>query len=323
MTYIFGPVPSRRLGLSLGIDLIPPKTCTYDCLYCQVGRTTCLTAEPDMFVPTGDVIEELRDVIEKTHPDTVTLAGSGEPTLHSEIDRIISLVKDVTDTRVALLTNGALLWRKEVRDRVLGADIIMPTLTTVFEETFRKIHRPHRGLGLPSIIGGLKKLREEYGGIVLIEIVLLSGINDNMKELEGIKEVMQDISPDKIQLNTVVRPPSDPRAMPLNMEQMEKIRDFFGKKAEIIASVSADKKAGEYGPNLKTIVEMARRRPVTEADIAGVLNISREESERVLKGLLLKGDIKKQEHEGEVYYTALGRKVQDQSGNRSYGKTDR
>jgi wyosine [tRNA(Phe)-imidazoG37] synthetase (radical SAM superfamily) len=323
MTYIFGPVPSRRLGLSLGIDLIPPKTCTYDCLYCQVGRTTCLTAEPDMFVPTGDVIEELRDVIEKTHPDTVTLAGSGEPTLHSEIDRIISLVKDVTDTRVALLTNGALLWRKEVRDRVLGADIIMPTLTTVFEETFRKIHRPHRGLGLPSIIGGLKKLREEYGGIVLIEIVLLSGINDNMKELEGIKEVMQDISPDKIQLNTVVRPPSDPRAMPLNMEQMEKIRDFFGKKAEIIASVSADKKAGEYGPNLKTIVEMARRRPVTEADIAGVLNISREESERVLKGLLLKGDIKKQEHEGEVYYTALERKVQDQSGNRSYGKTDR
>jgi len=309
MTYIFGPVPSRRLGLSLGIDLIPPKTCTYDCLYCQVGRTTCLTAEPGLFAPTGEVIEELRDVIEKAHPDTVTLAGSGEPTLHSEIDKIISLVKDVTDTRVALLTNGALLWRKEVRDRVLGADLIMPTLTTVFEETFGKIHRPHRGLKLPSIIAGLKKLREEYGGIILLEIVLLSGINDNMKELEGMKDVIEDISPDKIQLNTVVRPPSDPGAMPLNMEQMEKIRDFFGKKAEIIASVSSNKKAGEYDPNLKTIVEMARRRPVTAADIAGVLNISREESERVLKGLLLKGAIRKQEHEREVYYTAREKKV--------------
>jgi wyosine [tRNA(Phe)-imidazoG37] synthetase (radical SAM superfamily) len=309
MTYIFGPVPSRRLGQSLGIDLIPPKTCTYDCLYCQVGRTTCLTAEPGLFVPTGEVIEELKDVIEKTHPDTITLAGSGEPTLHSEIDQVISLVKDVTDTRVALLTNGSLLWRKEVRDRVLGADLIMPTLTTVFEKTFRKIHRPHRGLELPSIIEGLKELRKEYGGVVLLEIVLLSGINDNMKELEGMKDVIEDISPDKIQLNTVVRPPSDHSAMPLNMAQMEKIRDFFGEKAEIIASVSSNKKAWEYDPDLNTIVEMARRRPITASDISGVLDISLKESERVLKGLLIKGAIRKQEHDREVYYTAREKKV--------------
>ena len=309
MTYIFGPVPSRRLGLSLGIDLIPPKTCTYDCLYCQVGRTTCLTAEPDLFVPTGEVIEELKDIIEKTRPDTITLAGSGEPTLHSEIDQVISMVKGVTDTQVALLTNGALLWRKDVRDRVLGADFIMPTLTTVFEETFRRIHRPHRGLVLSSIIEGLKGLRKEYGGVVLLEIVLLSGINDNMKELEAMKNVIEDISPDKIQLNTVVRPPSDRSAVPLNMEQMEKIKDFFGEKAEIIVSVSSNKKAGEYDPNLNTIVEMARRRPVTAADISGVLDISREESERVLKGLLLKGAIRKQEHDREVYYTAREKKA--------------
>jgi wyosine [tRNA(Phe)-imidazoG37] synthetase (radical SAM superfamily) len=309
MTYIFGPVPSRRLGQSLGIDLIPPKTCTYDCLYCQVGRTTCLAAEPGLFVPTGEVIEELKDVIKKTHPDTITLAGSGEPTLHSEIDQVISLIKGVTDTRIALLTNGALLWRKEVRDRVLGADLIMPTLTTVFEKTFRKIHRPHRGLELPSIIEGLKELRKEYGGVVLLEIFLLSGINDNMKELEGVKDVIEDIFPDKIQLNTVVRPPSDHSAMPLNMEQMEKIRDFFGEKAEIIASVSSIKKAWEYDPDLNTIVEMARRRPITASDISNVLDISREELERVLKGLLIKGAIKKQEHDREVYYTAQENKV--------------
>jgi wyosine [tRNA(Phe)-imidazoG37] synthetase (radical SAM superfamily) len=309
MTYIFGPVPSRRLGQSLGIDLIPPKTCTYDCLYCQVGRTTCLAAEPGLFVPTGEVIEELKDVIKKTHPDTITLAGSGEPTLHSEIDQVISLIKDVTDTRIALLTNGALLWRKEVRDRVLGADLIMPTLTTVFEKTFRKIHRPHRGLELPSIIEGLKELRKEYGGVVLLEIFLLSGINDNMKELEGVKDAIEDIFPDKIQLNTVIRPPSDHSAMPLNMEQMEKIRDFFGEKAEIIASVSSTKKAREYDPDLNTIVEMARRRPITASDISNVLDISREELERVLKGLLIKGAIRKQEHDREVYYTARENKV--------------
>src|SRR4030043_2210052 len=130
-----------------------------------------------------------------------------------------------------------------------------------------------------------------------------------MKELEAMKNVIEDISPDKIQLNTVVRPPSDRSAVPLNMEKMEKIKDFFGEKAEIIVSVSSNKKAGEYDPNLKTIVEMARRRPVTAADIAGVLNISREESERVLKGLLLKGAVRRQEHEREVYYTASEKKV--------------
>ena len=313
MTYVFGPVPSRRLGLSLGIDLIPSKTCTYDCLYCQVGRTTCLTVEPEPFVPTGEVIGELNDALEKVHPDTITLAGSGEPTLHSEIDQVISFLKGITDTRVALLTNGALLWRKAVRNRVLGADLIMPTLTTVFEETFQAIHRPHGSLGLPLIIEGLKELRKDYEGIILLEVVLLAGINDNKKELEGIRKVIEEISPDKIQLNTVVRPPSDPRALSLDMEQMEDIKNFFGEKAEIIAGISSNKKAGEYDPHFKAIVEMAKRRPVTAADIAGVLNITPEESEAILKGLLLKGAIKKQDHEREVFYTAQ-EKVHETSG---------
>jgi wyosine [tRNA(Phe)-imidazoG37] synthetase (radical SAM superfamily) len=304
MTYVFGPVPSRRLGLSLGIDLIPSKTCTYDCLYCQVGRTTCLTAEPELFVPTGEVIGELKDALEKIHPDTITLAGSGEPTLHSEIDQVISFIKGITSTRIALLTNGSLLWRKEIRDRVSDADIIMPTLTTVFEETFEEIHRPHRELVLPLIIDGLKELREDYEGIILLEVFLLAGINDNKKELEGIRKVIEEISPDKIQLNTVVRPPSDPRAMSLDMEQLEKIKNFFGEKAEIIAGVSSNRRAGEYDPHFKDIVEMAKRRPITASDIADVLNITPDESERILKGLLLKGAIKEQKHEREVFYTA-------------------
>jgi len=304
MTYVFGPVPSRRLGLSLGIDLIPSKTCTYDCLYCQVGRTTYLTAEPEVFVPTGEVIGELKDTLEKFHPDTITLAGSGEPTLHSEIDQVISFLKGITDTRVALLTNGSLLWRKTVRNRVLGADLIMPTLTTVFEDTFRLIHRPHKELQLPIIIEGLKELRKDYEGAILLEVVLLAGINDNKKELEGMKKVIEEISPDKIQLNTVVRPPSDPRAMSLDMEQLEKIKNFFGEKAEIIAGISSNKKAGEFDPQFKAIIEMAKRRPITAADIAGVLDITLDESERILKGFLLKGTIKKQEHEREVFYIA-------------------
>ena len=304
MTYIFGPVPSRRLGLSLGIDLIPPKTCTYDCLYCQVGRTTCLTVDQEPFVPTGEVTAELEKVLERVHPDTITLSGSGEPTLNAEIDQVISFIKGITDTRVALLTNGSLLWRKEVRNRVLGADLIMPTLTTVFENTFRVIHRPHKGLDLPMIIEGFKELRKDYGGLILLEVVLLANINDNKKELEGIKKVIEEIRPDKIQLNTVVRPPSDSRAMSLDIEKLNNIKEFFGDRAEIIPTISSKKRTGKYDSWIKTIVEMSKRRPVTVADIVGVLNITPEESEGILKGLLLKGIIKKQEHGRNTFYIA-------------------
>ena len=132
MTILFGPVPSRRLGLSLGVDLIPPKTCTFDCLYCQVGRTTLKTADPKAFVPIQEVLDALRLRLGKVRPDFVTFSGSGEPTLHAQIDQAIALVKERGALRTAVLTTGSLFWRPEVRERVLQADAIMPTLSTVF-----------------------------------------------------------------------------------------------------------------------------------------------------------------------------------------------
>jgi wyosine [tRNA(Phe)-imidazoG37] synthetase (radical SAM superfamily) len=145
MPLVFGPVPSRRLGLSLGIDLIPPKTCSYDCLYCQVGATTCKSIEPKPYVEANYVINELEEVLKKSNPDIITFSGSGEPTLNSKIGEAISAVKKITDIEVALLTNGSLLQFKEIRERALGADIIIPTLTSVFDKTFRTIHRYNRG----------------------------------------------------------------------------------------------------------------------------------------------------------------------------------
>ena len=146
MSYIFGPVPSRRLGLSLGVDLIPPKTCTYDCLYCEVGRTTCHTIETAPLVPLQKISHELESALSKNRPDTITLAGSGEPILNSEIDGIISFIKNRTSVQVALLTNGSLFWKEEVIRKVMGADIILPTFSTVFDDTYKVIHRPCSGL---------------------------------------------------------------------------------------------------------------------------------------------------------------------------------
>jgi wyosine [tRNA(Phe)-imidazoG37] synthetase (radical SAM superfamily) len=302
MTYVFGPVPSRRLGLSLGVDLIPAKTCTYDCLYCQVGRTTQKTVLTNAFVPIQEVIDELKKRLEIFTPDAVTLSGSGEPTLYSKIDQVIAAIKRITDTKIAILTNGSLFGQGVVRRRVAGADIIMPTLTTAFEETFRTIHRSHPELHLKSIIGGLKRLRQMYNGQIFLEVFLLAQINDSQKELEGLKKVIDEISPDKIQLNTVVRPPADQSAISLDMERLKEIRDFFGEKAEIIAETPLRRRWGQYETMVESILAMAKRRPLRASDIAILFNMPLQEAEGVVKGLEIKGTLRQQEHLGEIYY---------------------
>ncbi len=302
MDYIFGPVPSRRLGLSLGVDLIPAKTCTYDCLYCQVGRTTQKTVEISAFVPVQRVLGELKKRLEIFRPDAVTLSGSGEPTLYSEIDHVIGSIKGITDVPVAILTNGSLLWREEVRRRVAGADIIMPTLTTAYEETFIIIHRSHPDLNVGRVIEGLVHLRQMYKGHLFLEIFLLAGINDNEKELEGLTRVIEEISPDKIQLNTVVRPPSDPRALSLDIKRLEEIRKLFGERAEIIVETPLRRKRGKHDALAETILEMARRRPLRAVDIANVCDIPLGDAEAIVRELKVKKGLRQQEHSGELYY---------------------
>ena len=302
MAHVFGPVPSRRLGLSLGVDLIPLKTCTYNCLYCQVGRTTRRSLEIESFVPVTEVLEELEEKHEICSPNAITFSGSGEPTLSSDIDRVISFVKERTDTKTVVLTNGSLLWREDVRHRISGADIIMPTLTTAFDETFRLIHEPHADLDLNTIVEGLKSLRRTYEGNLFLEVVLLAGFNDSEKELEGLKSMIDQISPDKIQLNTVVRPPSDPRAVSLDIKRLEEIKSLFGEKAEIIAQTPLKHTRGEDDTVNATILEMAKRRPVRARDVANVCDIPLEEADSLIKGLVVKGALRQQEHEGEVYY---------------------
>jgi wyosine [tRNA(Phe)-imidazoG37] synthetase (radical SAM superfamily) len=304
VTYVFGPVPSRRLGLSLGVDLIPPKTCSYDCLYCQVGRTTCVTVESKAFVSLEQVLKELKESFARRKPDFVTFSGSGEPTLHSGIGEAISFVKKESELKVAVLTNGSLLWRQEVRERLLEADVIMPTLSTVHEETFRKIHRPHPDLHVSTIIQGLKRLREIYSGELHVEVMLLAGLNDSDKELTGLKQALIDIAPERIQLNTVVRPPADAGAISLDRVKMEEVKNFFGKKAEVVAFIPPMHRDQSYDSLSAALVEMAKRRPVRALDAAHALGIAVDEVERLVKGLMLKGRLRPQAHLDETYYVS-------------------
>lgn len=302
MTHVFGPVPSRRLGLSLGVDLIPSKTCTFDCIYCQVGRTTNKTLEEGPFVPVGEVVAQIEERLLICTPDVITLAGSGEPTLYSEIAGVIQGIKGITKTDVVLLTNGSLFWREEVRRRVLEADIIMPTLSSAFDATFRSIHRPHHGLDLKTVVKGLRLLRKDYTGRLYLEVVLLAGINDTQREIRGLKALIDRIHPEKIQLNTVVRPPSDARAKPLDRDRLEEIKLFFGEKAEIIATTPVLGKAGQGDLLVKQFLDMVKRRPLSPTDAADSLGLSLEGAEGLIKGLVIKGFIRRQEHLGEVFY---------------------
>jgi wyosine [tRNA(Phe)-imidazoG37] synthetase (radical SAM superfamily) len=308
MPYVFGPVPSRRLGLSLGVDLIPHKTCSFDCLYCQVGRTTARSIVPEPYAPVGAVVEEIRQKLLKRRPDVITLAGSGEPTLHSQIGEVVNAVKDITDIPVVLLTNGSLFWKDEVRKRALKADIIMPTLTSALETTFRTVHRPHADLRLDRIVRGLKQLRREYAGRLFLEVVFLAGINDTDAEVAGLRELVADIDPDKVQINTVIRPPADAEALPLDRKRLEEIKVAFGEKAEIVADVPSKGQAGKAVRKAEDVLEMLTRRPLKQRDVEKTLGLSPEDAADLLKGLLIKGYIREQNHSGDIYYQPSGRK---------------
>jgi wyosine [tRNA(Phe)-imidazoG37] synthetase (radical SAM superfamily) len=304
VAYVFGPVPSRRLGLSLGVDLTPRKTCTYDCLYCQVGSTTRITAEPSPFVPVEEVIHELEQKLRRVTPDFITVSGSGEPTLHSQIDQIIAYVKRRRDFRVAVLTNGSLLWREEVMERVVGADMIMPTLCTAFEETYRAIHRPHPSITLDLLIRGLKDLRRAFRGQLFLEVMLLKGFNDREGEIVALKSVIEEIGPDRVQLNTVVRPPSDPSAVALDRKALKDIEKCFGVTGQIIADRQRKPKDQRSDALSAQILEMAGRRPVRPADVANALGVPLSQVNNLMRTLEESGSLRSREHGSETFYIA-------------------
>ena len=310
MKYVFGPVPSRRLGLSLGVDLIPSKTCSFDCLYCEVGRTTELTLTPLNHAPYAEVVREVKERLQTCRPDVITIAGSGEPTLYADLEKVIGGIKEITEIDVALLTNGSLFWREEIVRRVLHVDIILPTLSSAFEDTFRKIHRPPAELLLEKVIDGLKKLRAMYPGRIFLETIFLAGMNDTDEEIAALKSVIEAINPDKIQLNTVVRPPADIRAKCLDMKRLKEIKNFFGPKAEIVAGAPVGREKKGWESAAEDFLEMVRRRPLTAADMARLSNMGLQDAQSVIKGLLMKGMIQKREHSGEIFYVAGEENVQ-------------
>jgi wyosine [tRNA(Phe)-imidazoG37] synthetase (radical SAM superfamily) len=302
MAHLFGPVPSRRLGRSLGVDLIPPKTCTYDCIYCEVGPTTHPTRQ--RFAYQADaILRELADHLQDPAPapDVITLAGSGEPTLNLGLGRIIREIKAMSQISVAVLTNGALLYLPEVRRELAAADVVLPSLDAAREEVYRAINRPLPEFSLESLLEGLMSFRREYRGRIWLEVMLLKGLNDTEAELALLRRALREIAPDKIQLNTAVRPVVEAAARPLDPDEMAAAAAYLGGPVEVIASFNRGDIAG--GPcQDEDFVEMLSRRPMTAPDLAQALGLPLMQVEAQLKRLTASGRIAFNRYHDQEFY---------------------
>jgi wyosine [tRNA(Phe)-imidazoG37] synthetase (radical SAM superfamily) len=292
--YLFGPVPSRRLGMSLGVDLVPHKVCSLDCVYCECGSTTNLTTERKEYIPYDKVIKELKLYFKNSpDPDYITFSGSGEPTLNSQIGNVLEFIKQKKpDIPIAVLTNGTLLYKKQVRSELLKADLVLPSLDAASMKSFQKINRPEAGITIENYIQGLESFRNEFSGEIWLETLIIPGYNDHQEDLIQLKEAFLKIEPDRIQLNTLDRPGVIPNIKSATKQDLQKIVDFWAPlNVEIIAASSQRKKIASYRQDIEsTILETVYRRPCTLNDLSTILGIHINELNKYLD--VLEGDQK-------------------------------
>jgi wyosine [tRNA(Phe)-imidazoG37] synthetase (radical SAM superfamily) len=292
------------LGRSLGIDLVPHKICTYDCIYCQIGRTTGKTLLRKEYVPKEEVLEEVKAFLLNggSSIDHFSLSGSGEPTLNSQIGSVIQGIKEMSSIPVAVLTNGSFLCEEEVREDLLRADIVLPSLDAVSKEVFTRINRPHKGISVEKVIEGLVEFRKVYQGQIWLEILFCKGINDGENERHQMKRAVDRIQPDRIHINTVIRPPTERWAAPLNSEEMEEIQAFLGEKASIISEFD---RHPLFLPEMNVKEEIFRileRRPLSLIDLSQRMAIPKKELEAAVQPMVEEGRIKTRRFGDSVYY---------------------
>jgi wyosine [tRNA(Phe)-imidazoG37] synthetase (radical SAM superfamily) len=304
--HLFGPVPSRRLGMSLGVDLVPGKVCSLNCVYCESGKTTLLSTSRDEYIRYDKVISELEDYFANNpDPDFITFSGSGEPCLNSRIGDVIAYIKEKKPgVPVAVLTNATLFYDKDLRDGLMDADVVLPSLDAVSDSVFRKINRPASDLDVRKHIDGLIKFSDNFKGRIWLEVFILPGYNDSQEELQGIKDVIERVNPTSVQLNTLDRPGtvSDLRKAPIS--QLEKIKDDWGLSyVEIIAAAPVRKNIKSYrGDTESAIVETITRRPCTLKDLADILGLHFNEINKYLEVLESERKIESVNQERGLFY---------------------
>jgi wyosine [tRNA(Phe)-imidazoG37] synthetase (radical SAM superfamily) len=303
--YVYGPVPSRRLGRSLGIDLVPFKTCSYDCIYCQLGRTTNKTTELKEYVSVDAVLGELSSkLLLEPVPDFIGLAGSGEPTLHARIGDLIVAIKNITSIPIAVLTNSSMLWRPEVRSGLAKADLVLPSLDACDQQSFERVNRPHQDIWFDRMAQGLIAFAEGFRGTIWLEVFVLAGITDRPEDIESIAAIAKRIHPARVQLNTVSRPAAEDCALAAPTETLEQLRRLFSGFSEVVAesrqvkpiSSAASRNAEDE------ILALLTRRPCTVEGISVGLGLRPSEVIKHLDVLCTGGAVRPERRATTVFY---------------------
>lgn len=302
MKYIFGPVPSRRLGSSLGIDVVPHKTCNLDCIYCEVGKTNNMTITKKSFMKIDEIIAELNEIypILKEKIDVITVTGSGEPTLNKDLYNIINKIKETVHHPTVLLTNGTLVTDDEVKKAMYEFDIVVPSIDAVSQDIFQKINKPHKRLELDNILRHLKIFSDNYHGKLWIEVLLVKGINDNYTELKKIADYIKSLKYEKVQLNTVFRPPAYQEAKGLKDEELLDMAIFLKNEGIAVEPVQ------NFIKNLKVetskiedfVQSILKMRPCTLRDLISIFDTD----EKEICNIINNNNIKSYNHKGETFY---------------------
>ena len=274
MPYIYGPIPSRRLGQSLGVDPIPLKTCNWNCVYCQLGRTTPLTNARREYVPRYALMEELAHALAR-HPagdiDHVSFVGSGEPTLHVGLGWMLRRTKALTSIPVAVITNGSLLYRPDVRAELTVADVVMPTLVAGTAALYRRINRPHPELTFARQVDGLVHFRREYAGKLWIEVMLIRDLNDDAAALTALAGVLQRIRPDAVHITLPDRPPSETWVAPPDAEGLMRATAILGDIAEVVHPAADSFDLSGYASVVEAVINIITRHPMSQEQLLRAL----------------------------------------------------
>jgi len=301
--FVYGPVPSRRLGLSLGVDLVPYKVCSYDCIYCQLGRTKEKTIERSPYIPAEKILDQVYQKLkEGVCADYITVAGSGEPTLNSEIGSLIHDIKRHTKIPVAVLTNGSLLGDSQVRESIIEADVVLPSLDAHNQEGFETINRPHPDIKFGAMVNGLMTFRNEYAGAIWLEVFILDGINATETDALQFKHWIDKIHPQKIQVNTAIRPSAEAYARQVSTEDLARFCEILGDKAEVIAPFRGSEKHTGKANIEEDLLSLLARRPCSLDDISSGLKVHKNEILKYIEPLVKGHKLKMVKKGSEIYY---------------------
>ncbi len=302
--YTYGPVPSRRLGRSLGIDIVSSKSCTANCIYCQIGSREPLPPIRKRFFPPGDIEADIDTAVAVTEDiDWLTFSGSGEPTLSNDLGQLVDHCKSIGTAPVCVLTNGTLLWMPSVRDGLSNADLVVPNLDAAAPELFKRIVRPHESITFDKYLDGMLDFSSEFEGSLHLEIVLVAGINDSDEHLHKLAEIVEKISPDGVWIGTIKRPPAETYVKPVSEETLLKAAGIIGKSSEIIHDYKS--RGNEVFPSwdiAEKIIELLKRRPETAKNIAEGLSANYHETLKAISRLEESGEIIRKEKDNDIFF---------------------